>query len=78
MGCCSAGADYAAEAMSSAQDIKPRLDPAQLRPNQQIQRRPCGRFCSIERINDTRTKALVKDNGRCFWVKVTTLVEKWA
>lgn len=41
-----------------------------------FQRRPCGRFCTIERLNGDGSKALVNDNGRCFWVTTSTLVEK--
>lgn len=61
-----------------ASEDKPRINPAAVKPGTQVQRRPYGRFCTIEKVNEDRTKALVRDGGTSTWVNMSTLVEKWA
>lgn len=64
--------------MNLNDDSRPRLVVSDLRPGKPIQRRPCGRFCCVERLNEGLSKVLVRDDGRCFWLKTSTLLEKWA
>ncbi|MFK4706098.1 hypothetical protein ABIC83_002937 [Roseateles asaccharophilus] len=56
---------------------KPRIDPASVKEGRDVRRRPGGRGCIVQRVSDDRLKVLVQDNGRCFWVRMDTLVSKW-
>lgn len=56
---------------------KPLIDPAKVNAGRDIRRRPGGRGCSVERLSQDRRKVLVRDNGRCFWVRMDTLVRDW-
>lgn len=64
-------------AMSNEAPAKPPIDPASVKEGRDVRRRPGGRGCRVERVSDDRLKVLVKDNGRCFWVHMDTLVRDW-
>lgn len=53
------------------------LNPDGLRIGSQVQRRPCGRFCTVAGFNEDRSKVKVNDSGRVFWVTMKTMVESW-
>ena len=57
---------------------KPRIDPDAVRPGSYVQRRPYGRFCTIEKINEDRSKVLVRDGSTSVWMSMATLVKNWA
>ncbi len=57
---------------------KPRIDPALVAPGGQIQRRPYGRVCRVDKVSEDRAKVLVRDGGTSVWVNMSTLVKKWA
>ena len=63
--------------MSTDAVAKPAIDPLSVREGRDVRRRPGGRGCRVERLSDDRRKVLVKDNGRCFWVRMDTLVRDW-
>lgn len=63
--------------MSHADPVKPPIDPQAVKEGRYVRRRPGGRGCSVDRLSDDRQKVLVKDNGRCFWVRMETLVRDW-
>jgi len=47
---------------------------------QTIARKPAGRGCRVERVDREKERALVKDlhiSAGPFWVKFSTLLEKW-
>ena len=61
-----------------ARTEKPRIDPETVKSRRQVQRRPCGRFCTVEQVNEDRSKVLVRDGSTSVWVNMSTLVDKWA
>jgi hypothetical protein len=54
-------------------------EPAALKPHQIIQRKPCGYWCRIVKIDTKKKKALIRDahKGISYWVSEKTLIEKW-
>lgn len=58
----------------------PRIkEHAELKPHQIIQRKPCGYWCRITKIDTKKKKALIRDahRGTSYWVSEKTLIEKW-
>jgi hypothetical protein len=64
-------------AAESNTGVQPALNPDQLRPGQQIRRRPAGRSCTVKQVKDDKSKVLINDCGRAFWVRMETVVAKW-
>lgn len=60
------------------EEQKPRIDPKSVQPGKSVQRRPYGRWCTVVKLNDERTKLLIRDGSRCFWMNMATLVNDWA
>lgn len=63
--------------MDANTETQPHIDPAQVRVNMPVRRRPAGRSCTIAEVAADRTKVLVNDSGRRFWVQMPNLVRDW-
>lgn len=53
------------------------IDASSLEVGRDVRRRPGGRGCTVKRLSDDRVRVLVEDSGRCFWIRMDTLVRDW-
>lgn len=60
-----------------ADEAPPAIDPAEVRIGRGVRRRPAGHGCRVEAIREDWSQVQIRDNNRLFWVKMSTLIEKW-
>lgn len=55
------------------------MRPTWLRKDAWIQRKPCGYYCRVVKVDDERQEALIHDRHRgcSFWVSYGSLVTRW-
>lgn len=63
--------------MTSVEYVKPPIEPESVKEGRDVRRRPGGRGCRVQRVSGDRQKVLVEDDGRCYWVRMDTLVRDW-
>lgn len=56
---------------------KAPIDPSRVIPGMPVCRRPSGRVCTVEEVCPDRSKVLVQDCGKRFWVSMVGLVKNW-